>query len=75
MKKNLPLTRLIRRTLGVTGALGAAALLAPTQVLAQDDERSASASAMLDEVTVTARRREERLLDQPSGDSPQEQER
>jgi iron complex outermembrane receptor protein len=62
----LPVVRLIKLTLGVLGAFGAAILLfAPTQTIAQEDTGSASSSALMDEITVSARRREERLLDQP----------
>jgi len=66
MNSYLTVIRSVKQALGALGALGAATLLfAPAQTFAQEDTRSASASAMLDEVTVTARRREERLLDQP----------
>jgi len=44
--------------------LGAALLFSSGQVAAQQSGRS-SADAMLEEIVVTARRREERLLDQP----------
>ncbi|MFQ6005841.1 MAG: TonB-dependent receptor, partial [Woeseia sp.] len=49
------------------GLLGAALLISSGQVLAQDeaDQRGASAEALLEEIIVTARRREERLLEQP----------
>ncbi|MDE0004145.1 MAG: TonB-dependent receptor [Rhodospirillaceae bacterium] len=49
--------------LGTTGALGVALLFSSGQVAAQG--QSASASAMLEEVIVTARRREESLTDLP----------
>ena len=46
--------------------LGTILLFSPGQVFAQEAERrSATAEAMLEEIIVTARRREERLLDQP----------
>ena len=49
--------------LGSTGVLGTALLLSSGQVAAQG--QSASASAMLEEIVVTARRREESLTDLP----------
>jgi iron complex outermembrane receptor protein len=56
----------IKKTVGLLGIFGVAVLLfAPAQTFAQEDTRSASASVLLDEVIVSARRREERLLDQP----------
>jgi len=46
--------------------MGTALLFSSGLAVAQDDDtRSASAEALLDEITVSARRREERLLDQP----------
>ncbi len=46
--------------------LGTVLMFSSAQVLAQEGQRrSASAEAMLEEIVVTARRREERLLDQP----------
>jgi len=48
--------------LGCTGALSAILLLASGQAVAQ---QSASAQAMLEEIIVTARRREESLSDLP----------
>ena len=57
------------RILSVGGALIASSLLFSSgQVVAQEDEgdgRSSSASILMDEITVSARRRTERLLDQP----------
>jgi iron complex outermembrane receptor protein len=45
--------------------IGVAILFSSGQVVAQTDTRSASAEAMLEEIIVTSRRREENLLDQP----------
>jgi iron complex outermembrane receptor protein len=50
------------------GALVASLLLLTGQVAAQEDAgegRSSSANVLMDEITVSARRRAERLLDQP----------
>jgi outer membrane receptor protein involved in Fe transport len=47
------------------GALVASVLLLPYQSFAQERQRSATAEAMLEEVVVTARRREESLQDLP----------
>ena len=48
-----------------TALLATVLLFSSGTAIAQDDTRSASAEALLDEITVSARRREERLLDQP----------
>jgi iron complex outermembrane receptor protein len=48
-----------------TALLATVLLFFSATAAAQDDTKSASAEAMLDEITVSARRREERLLDQP----------
>lgn len=53
---------------GGTALLATVLLFFSATAVAQDDTKSAksaSAEAMLDEITVSARRREERLLDQP----------
>jgi len=50
---------------GGAALLAAVLLFFSATAAAQDDTQSASAEAMLDEITVSARRREERLLDQP----------
>lgn len=50
---------------GGTALLATVLLFSSGTAIAQDDTRSASAEALLDEITVSARRREERLLDQP----------
>jgi len=59
----------INRILGVSAALVAGFfLLSAGQVIAQESTtggRSSSADALMDEITVSARRRTERLLDQP----------
>ena len=57
---------LLKKTVSLLGTYAAAILLfAPAQTIAQEDTRSATANVLLEEVIVTARRREERLLDQP----------
>ena len=55
------------RILGVGGALIASILLFSSgQVVAQEDaDEGSSANVLMDEITVSARRRTERLLDQP----------
>jgi iron complex outermembrane recepter protein len=56
----------IKTFLGGSAALLAAALLFSSgAAIAQDGEKSSSGETLLDEITVSARRREERLLDQP----------
>ena len=59
----------INRTLSVSGILAASLLLLSAgQVFAQEstaDGRTSSADTLMDEITVSARRRTERLLDQP----------
>jgi len=50
---------------GGTALLATVLLFSSGTAIAQDDSSSATADAMLDEITVTSRRREERLLDQP----------
>ena len=58
----------INGTLGLGGALVASILLFSSgQAIAQEDadEGSSSANILMDEITVSARRRQERLLDQP----------
>ncbi len=50
---------------GGTALLATVLLFSSGTAIAQDDSESVTADAMLEEITVTARRREERLLDQP----------
>jgi len=60
------LTRSKKLLFGSAAFLATVLLFSSGQAVAQDnDTRSASAEALLDEITVSARRREERLLDQP----------
>lgn len=69
MKSDLSIFGKIRQTFWAGGALvGAALLFSPGHTVAQEgatEGRSTSAEALLDEITVSARRRKERLLDQP----------
>ena len=59
------MTRIKTIFCGGTALLATVLLFSSGTAIAQDDTRSASAEALLDEITVSARRREERLLDQP----------
>ncbi len=66
MNNDLTLFSRVKGLFWTAGALLATVLLCSWgTAIAQDDTKSASAEALLDEITVSARRREERLLDQP----------
>ena len=69
MNGNLTLISRVTRLFWTAGTLlGGIFLLSSGLAVAQEDSsdgKSASAEALLDEITVSARRREERLLDQP----------
>ena len=66
MNSDLKLFSRITRVFGTAGALlGSIFMFSSGIAVAQDDTRSASADVLLDEIIVSARRREERLLDQP----------
>ena len=68
MNSDLRLFSRVTRAVWTAGALiGSAFLFSSATAVAQDEDdgRSSSADALLDEITVSARRREERLLDQP----------
>jgi len=67
MNSDLRLFSRATRAVWTAGALiGSVFLFSPALAVAQDDDaRSASAETLLDEITVTSRRHEERLLDQP----------
>jgi len=68
MNSDLNLFSRLTRVFGTAGALiGGIFVFSSGLAVAQDqdDTRSASAEALLDEITVTSRRHEERLLDQP----------
>ncbi|MDH3350918.1 MAG: TonB-dependent receptor [Gammaproteobacteria bacterium] len=59
------LTRFKQYSCGGTAFLATVLLFSSGTAVAQEDSRSGSAETLLDEITVSARRREERLLDQP----------
>jgi len=68
MNSDLTLFSRVTGLIWKVGALVASLLLLTGQVAAQEDAgegRSSSANVLMDEITVSARRRAERLLDQP----------